>query len=108
MSVHVEPAYNEVTINFSAFSSCDSKCGVACQVTRKMKILVKMKGSRSKVPNFIFQTLNIEPWPLDIKSTELIKHLYQVLTNHLRVSSFNVVSLHEVNQLPIFEQCNRR
>jgi hypothetical protein len=34
---------------------------------------------------------------------ELIEHFHQMLANHLSVAAFYVMTLHEVNQLAIFE-----
>lgn len=40
----------------------------------------------------------------EVGLAELVKHFNEVLANHLRISSFDMVSLHKVYQLTIFEQ----
>lgn len=42
----------------------------------------------------------------EVALAEFIKHLNQVLANHLRVSPFDMVPFHKVYQLSILEQCN--
>lgn len=38
--------------------------------------------------------------------TELVKYLEEVFADHLGIASFNVVTLHEVQQFAILEKCN--
>jgi hypothetical protein len=39
-------------------------------------------------------------------SAELVKHLYQVLSDHLGVPAFYVMAFYKVNQFSVFKQRN--
>ena len=40
--------------------------------------------------------------------TEFVKYFHQMFSNHLSISSFNVMTLNEVKQFTVFEECDGR